>query len=73
MHAYMNAPTKEIGVSLWLLERFEWNWREVCMTPLGKKWYHTGKAAALVMHDRILNSEIDSREIIPYYGKHGIR
>jgi len=68
-YEYEKAPTKEIGVSLWFLENFEYQWREVCMTVLGRRWYNKGKAAALVMHDRILNGELVSRPLIPYYRK----
>lgn len=67
-HPYETAKSKEVGISLWVLERHEWRWRS-----FGPKGYMArsklaAKCAALIAHDRILNGELLSRGLPSFYG-----
>lgn len=67
-YAYLDAPTKEVCIALWVLERHEWSWRSISSHGYIMRAKNTAKAASLVAHDRILNGELMSRGLPSFYG-----
>jgi hypothetical protein len=70
-YPYESAPTKEVGISLWLIERHEWAWREVDKSEHAFIRRHklACKATTLIAHDRILNGELMTRGSPPFPGE----
>lgn len=62
------ASTKEAGISLWVLERHEWEWRGFCSGGYMRRSKLAAKCAALIAHDRILNGELLTRGLPSFYG-----
>jgi hypothetical protein len=61
----MNVP---VQLALWVLDRHEWNWRQVNQYLHFQRKKNAAKTAALIAHDRILTCEIVSRGVPSYYG-----
>ena len=69
-HPYQMAPSKEVGIALWILERFEWTWRRTSFRGLFMRKARTqAKCAAIIVHDRVLNGEVQSRGLPFLYGR----
>lgn len=68
-HPYESAPTKEVGIALWVLERHEWGWQgQRTSSMFLKRSALAAKAVALVAHDRILTGEFIERGLPSFYG-----
>ena len=68
-YPYESATTKEVGISLWILEHHAWSWRAAANSAFMKRAKMTAKCTALVAHDRFLNGEVESRGLPYFYGK----
>lgn len=74
-YPYETAPTKEVGIALWVMERHEWAWRKLADSTSAfiKRSKLSAKTASLVAHDRILTGEFISRGLPSFYGDKGDR
>ena len=72
-YPYELTDSPKTGISLWVLERHEWNWRtlEGSSHAFIQRSKISAKTVALVAHDRILNDEIISRGLPSFYGYKG--
>ncbi len=68
-YPYESAASKEVGISLWVLDHHEWSWRRNSGSKFMSRAKLTAKCTALIAHDRILNGEIISRGLPYFYGK----
>jgi hypothetical protein len=68
-YPYESAPNKEVGISLWALERHEWSWRGMAQSVHAfiRRGKLAAKATSLVAHDRILNGELITRGLPSFY------
>lgn len=74
-YPYESAPSKEVGIALWVMERHEWAWRKLSGSTHAfvKRSKLSAKTASLVAHDRILTGEFVSRGLPSFYGEKGVR
>lgn len=73
-YPYESAPTKEVGIALWVLERHEWGWQKLGTgSAFLKRANVAARAAALVAHDRILTGEFIERGLPSFYGDNNPR
>lgn len=72
-YPYETAPTKEVGIALWVMERHEWSWRKLADSTHAfiKRSRLAAKTASLVAHDRILTGEFIGRGLPSFYGDKG--
>lgn len=68
-YPYGDAPSKEVGIALWFLERHEWAWRKLNEFAYLKRGKLAAKAVSLIAHDRVLNGELVSRGLPTYYDR----
>ena len=66
-YPYENAPSKEVGIALWFLERNEWCWRKISEFGYLQRSKLAAKTVALIAHDRVLTGELVSRGLPTYY------
>ena len=71
---YELTASPKTGISLWVLERHEWNWRTIEGNSHAfiQRSKLSAKTVALVAHDRILSDEITSRGLPSFYGSTGV-
>jgi len=67
-YPFESAKVKKPEISLWVLERYEWSWRNLGCGLFLKRAKIAAKAAALVAQDRILTGEFISRDLPSFYG-----
>lgn len=69
-YPYESAPTKEVGIALWVLEFHEWSWRDMTESqlPFIRRCKLAAQAASLICHDRILHGELMTRDLPSFYG-----
>lgn len=69
-YPYETAPTNEVGIALWVMERHEWVWRKLEGNTSGfiTRSRLAAKTTSLVAHDRILTGEWIERGLPSFYG-----
>lgn len=69
-YPYESVATKEVGIALWVLERHEWSWEKLATSefPFIQRSKLAAQAFSLIVHDRILNGELMTRELPSFYG-----
>mgnify|MGYP003478518497 CR=1 FL=1 len=70
-YPYESAPTKEVGIALWVLERHEWSWEKLAESEFAfiRRSKLAAQASSLIVHDRILHGELMTRELPSFYGE----
>lgn len=70
-YPYESAPSKEVSIALWVMERHEWAWRNLAgrSSAFIKRSKLAAKTASLVAHDRILTGEFIGRGLPSFYRK----
>lgn len=67
-YPYETAPTKEVGIALWVMERHEWSWWNLGCGLFLQRAKLASKCASLVAHDRVLTGEFIERGLPSFYG-----